>query len=167
MLTDDELTSELRAAFREQAASVTYNGRRCPRNRTAVALPAAVAAVALAAGLGVALHPAASVTRPLASASPSSAMVNKTISLAGFTIHFKERAGAPDPVRAVFSVRSLPPGAQPVPLTDSAAKAWVGTDPASGDNALYLQSPVRNGGQLFALVSPSLDKAQLIALVKG
>ena len=94
-------------------------------------------------------------------------MVNKTISLAGFTIHFKERAGAPDPVRAVFSVRSLPPGAQPVPLTGSAAKAWVGTDPASGDNALYLQSPVRNGGQLFALVSPSLDKAQLIALVKG
>ena len=60
MLTDDELTSELRAAFREQAASLTYGGRRRPRKRTAVALPAAVAAVALAAGLGVALHPAAS-----------------------------------------------------------------------------------------------------------
>lgn len=94
-------------------------------------------------------------------------MVNTTISLDGFTLHYQKRAGSPAPLRAELAVQGLPSGSRPVPLSGTTAKAWVGTDPASGDNALYVRSPARNGGRLFALLSSSWTKEQLIALLRG
>ncbi|MFL6062337.1 MAG: hypothetical protein ACJ72E_13980, partial [Marmoricola sp.] len=48
MLTDDDLTRELGAAFRSGTRDLTYTGRRTPRRIAPVAVPAT--AVALAVG---------------------------------------------------------------------------------------------------------------------
>ncbi len=174
MLTDDELARELGALFREQAAGITYAGRRRPPGRAAAALPAAAAAIALGAGLGMALHPSpAAPARPGAGPYPppaastaASMAVSATINLDGFTLHYQAPAGSPPRLRVQRAVRGLPPDARPVPLSGTTAKAWVGTDPASGDNALYLRSPARNGGRLFAVLSATWTQRQLIALLR-
>jgi hypothetical protein len=170
MLTDDELARELAALFRGQAAGITYAGRRRPPGRAAATLPAAAAAIALGAGLGVALHPSPiAPARPAAAPSPPAAAkttVDATFNLDGFILHYQRPTGSPAPLRVELAVRGLPSDARPVPLSGTTAKAWVGTDPASGDNALYLRSPARNGGRLFAVLSATWTQRQLIALLR-
>ena len=93
MLTDDELTHELGAAFRAGTSDLTYAGRRRPRRVAAATLPAAAVVVALAA---VAVGVAASGTNPAPAAGPgtpsavvptrSAALVTDTIDLAGYTL---------------------------------------------------------------------------------
>jgi hypothetical protein len=172
MLTDDELARELGALFREQAVGITYAGRRRPPSRAAAALSAAAAAIALGAGLGMALHPSPAAPPPARTAAgPSSppaarTAVSATINLDGFILHYQKPAGSPPQLRVVRAVRGLPPRARPVPLSGTTAKAWVGTDPASSDNAIYLRSPARNGGRLFAILSANWTQRQLIALLR-
>jgi hypothetical protein len=163
MLTDDEITRELGAAFRAETAGLSYTGRRRPPRRAAVPLSAgAAAAVVAASALGVWVHggPAASPSVP--------ALTSATVRLDGLTLHYQRRAGQPSPIRVDQDVRAVPAGARPVPLAAGAsAKAWVGKDPASGNNAVYVQSPVRFGGKIFALLSSSLTQGQLIAILNS
>lgn len=168
MLTDDEIGRELGAAFRADAAGLRYTGRRRPPRRAAVPLSAGVAAaVVAAAALGASMHSAAGTAGP-AAARTVPALTSATIRLDGLTLHYQHRAGQPSGLRLDQDVRAVPAGARPVPLAAGAsARAWVGKDPASGDNALYLQSPVRLGGRIFALLSPSLTQGQLIAILNN
>lgn len=69
-------------------------------------------------------------------------------------------------VRARLVDGELPHGVREVPLTGTAARAWVGKDPKSGDNALYLKAPARNHGRLFVLLSPTWTQTQLVRLVE-
>jgi hypothetical protein len=177
MLTDDELSRELGTAFHAAAGDLTYTGRRQPPRRTvAVALPIAAGTVAIAAavftttagsptpGTQAATSTPAAPADGAAVASPT--MISDDISLAGLTLRYERPAGSPDPLRVDHDVDRVPDNATPVPLAEGATgKAWVGVDPASGDNAIYLQSPARNGGETFAMLSSTWTQDQLVDLL--
>ena len=61
----------------------------------------------------------------------------------------------------------LPKGVTPVPLSGTEAKAWVGQDPRSGDDALWVKAPTRNDGRLFVLLSSVVSQDELVKLLKG
>ena len=171
MLTDDELTTELGAAFRAGTTEVTYRGRRRPRRTAVVAVPVAavtVAIAALAVGAATAGHdpvpaPAVAIgtpTSPASSAAP--ALVTDTIELAGYTVTYERRAGEQPPLYATMD-SALPDGAKEI-SAPAGAQAWVGTDPRTGDNTLWVKAPTRNNGKLFALHSSAWSQEQLVDL---
>ncbi|HEX4190370.1 MAG TPA: hypothetical protein VHZ06_05190 [Marmoricola sp.] len=173
MLTDEELTGELGAAFRAGTHDLTYQGRRRPRRTAVVAVPAAAVGLALTAVAITAAVNAGSGSTPTgtvagASAAPSSVapavrprLVTEKISLAGYTLHYTAKAGSPAPVYATTEPGPVPDGFTPVSATNG-AKAWIGKDPATGDNALFVQISDRNGGNLFALHSAVWTQQQLV-----
>lgn len=175
MLTDDDLTNELRAAFRSATADLRYTGRTRPARTLTVALPAALTAAGLAAvAIGVAATdghqpPAARtvVGRAVHPSGPTTTrLITKTIKLAGFTVTYETRAGDPAPVYAVVGLHHLPRGLREVHLTGTKARALVGKDPRNGRNAVYVKAPTRNGGNLFALESSQWTQHQLVHLLK-
>jgi hypothetical protein len=188
MLTDDDLTRELGAAFRSATEDLTYEGRTRPPRLMSTALPALGVAAVLAGGAVVGVNAAdhhQPVARPSAvtptalgpsgigpttlrsSAGKKPRFVTRTMTLAGFTLRVKTLAGAPDPVIAKVDFGGLPAGVQPVTLTGSTAQAWTGTDPTNGDNALYMKVAIEGGTRLFALESATWTDQQLIDLVES
>jgi hypothetical protein len=187
MLTDDDLTRELGAAFRSETEHMTYQGRTRPPRRMTAALPAVGVAAVLAGGavagvdasdhhrattssaLGpTAVRPttsSATNVRPAAGKKPR--LVTRTMTLAGFTLSFQSAAGGPDPVIAKVDFGGLPAGVQPVTLTGTGVQAWTGTDPTNGDNALYMKVAINGGTRLFALESATWTDQQLIDLVES
>lgn len=182
MLTDDDLTRELGDAFRAATDDLRYAGRtRPPRPITAV-LPAAVAASTLGAvaiggvyvadraapaGAPKAVAPIITSARPTAPAVAKPTRVTRTLKLAGFSVTFRSAAGAPDPVFAEPVHGGLPAGVTAVPLSGTAAQAWTGTDPSTGDNALYVKVPTASGSRLFVLLSATWSEQQLIELFRS
>jgi DNA-directed RNA polymerase specialized sigma24 family protein len=69
-----------------------------------------------------------------------------------------ERAGT------VGVIDGLPDGVRPVDVP-APSKAWVGTDPRSGEVAIYLKAPSRFDGRLFGVSSPSLSEDQMITFL--
>jgi hypothetical protein len=168
MLTDDHLTRELGAAFREATQDLGYAGQVPTPRRTPLLLVPAVAlsatAVVLVAGsLGDSqVAQPAMLPHPTAAAQPR--LVTDTVTFAGYTFSYQRRLGAPDPLRAELAPHGLPEGVRKVAV-DGPAKAWVGTDPSSGDTALYVRAPTRNGGRLFALLSSTWTEDELVHLL--
>jgi hypothetical protein len=68
-----------------------------------------------------------------------------------------------DDLYAVMNPGQVPGDATPIDAP-APAKAWVGTDPETGDQALWVDAPTRNGGNLFALLSPTWTTDQLADL---
>ncbi|GAW48755.1 MULTISPECIES: hypothetical protein [unclassified Nocardioides] len=179
MLTDDDLTRQLGSAFREEAGDLEYAGRVPTLRRTgAVALP--IAATAAVAGVLVAVAatnaddpvgPGTTIagpssgtgTSPGAAATPR--LVTDTIEIAGYTYTYQHAVGEQlaDDLYAVMNPGEVPADARPLDAP-APARAWVGTDPTSGDTALWVEAPTRNGGHLFALLSPTWTTDQLADL---
>jgi hypothetical protein len=186
MLTDDDLTRELGAAFRTATENLTYSGRTRPPSRMTAALPA-VGVAAVLAGVAVAgvnasgHHHAVAAAKPAAVGTPTVGisrshhpaagtkprLVTRTMKLAGYTLSFQSADGAPDPVIAKIDFGGLPAGVQAITLTGTDAQGWIGTDPANGDNALYLKVPTDSGSRLFALESATWTHQQLINLFEA
>lgn len=172
MLTDDDLTRQLGTAFRETTEDLTYAGRvptpRRPAYVLAVPAAATVAAAAVLVATGglasddVPSPPQAATTAPGSAQPPGAVVVTDEIEVAGFTLQYTRAAGEPDPIRLVTDTEV--PGDARSLAVDGSAQAWIGTDPASGDAALWLQSPVRNGGRLFAVESSVWTQDQLLDL---
>lgn len=176
MLTDDDLTRELRETFRTATSHVHYTGRTRPRSPMAVVAPTATVAVTLVAvGIGVGAtgghHSDSRRSGSTGAVTPSPhhqpQVVTKTMKLAGYTLRYQTTAGAQPPVYAVLDVAALPDSVREVPVTGTDAQAWVGTDPGTGNNALYLKAPTRNGGRLFGLESAVWTQDQLVDLFKN
>lgn len=180
MLTDDDLTRELRARFDHATDGLIYTGITPTARRTPspawLALPAvaasAVVAVTATTGSPTAQLRLPSPTSATAHTGPASSLptVTADFEVAGYTVRYRGAGPAPaDDLRWETGV-SRPVDAQRVDageLGDVAdgVQAWVGTDPDSGDNALYLTSPVRDGGREFAVMSESWSLQQLQGLV--
>jgi hypothetical protein len=177
MLTDDLLTEELSAAFRDATAEMTYAGPvPRPRRTPLVLVPAAVAgaaAVILVSGSlgdspnnspGDSPSPAhqGSPSTPTALAQPR--LVTDTIEFAGYTFRYQREAGEPYPIRVQLVDATLPDGVRKVSVA-APARAWVGTDPKSGDAALYVKAPTRNAGKLFVVLSSTWTQQQLVHLL--
>lgn len=180
MLTDEDLTTGLGAAFRGTTEHLTYQGRTRPRRTASVALPL-VAASVTAGAIVLAAHPWTEPPGPVTarpaighrtSPSPSvqtstgGRVVEQRISLAGFTLTYVHRVGDPDPLHAELRPAGLPSGLRAVPLSGTEAKAWVGKDPATGENALYVKAPTRNHNRLFVLLSSRWSQQQLVQLIR-
>jgi hypothetical protein len=94
--------------------------------------------------------------------------VAEPMTLAAFSARF-ERAARKEgkfPIFAAVVKGGLPSGVREIATPQTSARAWIGKDPKSGDNALYVKAPTRNGGLLFALYSPAWTKHQLVYLFR-
>jgi len=180
-LTDDDLSRQLSGAFHNASDGLSYDGsvpvaRSGPSARW-LAVPA-VAAVAVAAAT-TAAHQGGAPSRGLsgsASVTASSSsptihpprIVTAKIEVAGYTLDYDHPVGESVPANDLYadlSVDAVPSDATPTDSNWPGAKAWVGTDPDSGDNALFLQGPGIAGGGVFALISPTWTQQQLSQLV--
>lgn len=175
MLTDDDLTRELRAAFHGATADLRYTGRTRPPRSMTVIVPAATVAVTLVAvGVGIGTTDGhhrtdrRSAVGPAVKPSPSHkpVLVTKTMRLAGYALTYQTTAGAPPPVYAVLDVARLPDDVREVPVSGADAQVWVGKDPSNGNNALYVKAPTRDDGNLFGLESAVWTQDQLVDLFK-
>jgi hypothetical protein len=174
MLTDDDLTRQLGSAFRSSSADLRYAGEVPTARRTPSAGWLAVPAVATAAALVVvASTDDATAPAPEAGASPSTPassahpqMVTSKIHVAGYTFSFRHAAGTEvaDDLYADLSPAPVPDDATPVKGGPAEVEAYVGTDPSTGNTALWVQAPTRNEGHLFALESPTWTEDDLSRL---
>jgi hypothetical protein len=174
MLTDDDLTRQLRGAYRAATEDVGYAGAvPAPRRTAPAAVPVAATAVASAALAGAwVLAPDDPVAPPSATGAPSPSapthhaarMVTDTIRVAGFTFRYRHAASQPaGTLYAVHDPGRVPDDATPISAPDG-VRAWVGKDAPSGDAALWVKAPTRNGGALFALMSPTWTTDELADL---
>lgn len=187
MLTDDDLTRELAAAFRAEAGEMTYDGA-VPKVRTRplwarpglMALPAVGAVAAAVLVLGSTDSPAppatpeATTAVPTAGASTTSPSeedtVTETFRLAGMTFTYErgvDEVPLDDQFLRVYDPGQLPGWAEPVALESGAsAEVWVGEDPATGDVSMFVRSPERWGGALTGLASPTITVEQMTSLAR-
>jgi hypothetical protein len=183
MLTDDDLTRQLGAAFEDDTRDKTYGGA-VPRVRTRpawvapgwVALPAAgavAAAVLVFGSIGDTAPPAApdagATTAAPSQATTTDGTVSEEIQLAGMTFTVRHQAGDDFSMEmlAVYAVDQVPAWAEPVELESGAsAKVWVGQAPDGGRVSMFVESPVRWGGKLTGLASPDLSVEQMIEVAK-
>ncbi|PUA82709.1 hypothetical protein [Nocardioides currus] len=182
MLTDDDLTRQLRAAFTDDTADLAYD-RAAPRVRTrplwarpgVVALPAVGAVAAAVVVLGSPGDPTPPERPSASSAAPSTlstptrgAVVTEEITLAGMTFTYERGAGdesIDDQFLRVYDPGRLPAWAAPVELeSGAAAKVWVGQDPANGSVSMFVDSPARWEGRLTGLASPTLTVEQMTSI---
>jgi len=189
-LTDDDLSRQLSGAFRRASDDLSYDGpvpvaQRGPSPRW-LAVPA-VAAVATVVTVA-ASHQGAPAPQAAGSASPSASSAAPTgrppktvtakIVVAGNVFDFVHAAGEsvpPNDLYADLSIATVPADAKPVTSHVDGVKASVGTDPASGYSALYLQGPNYQhsdadassavDGGLLVLLSPTWTQEQLSQLV--
>ncbi|HTW16665.1 MAG TPA: hypothetical protein VMF51_16135 [Nocardioides sp.] len=182
MLTDDDLTRDLRAAFSDATDDLTYDAlaptvRRTPAwaSRGWLALPAVAATAAVAvvatgpqAGVGtVADPPSGTPTAPTTSAAPPATeppleLVTERFEVAGFTIAYRRPADQGPMTLHVFRREALPDDARPIDLPGEPRRsAWIGTDDSSGDGALYLRDGGRAGEKWLAVASPGVSAAEL------
>lgn len=170
MLTDDDLTTELRAAFRSATVEMEYAGEVPSLRRPLVTVVPLVATAATVAALAVVWASSPETAAPLPDATPSQTpanpnLVTDTIEVAGYTFSYRHAPGderAHD-LYAMLGDVTLPADAEPIDAP-AGAKAWVGTDPASGDHGLWVDAPTRNNGGLFAVLSPTWTTDQLADL---
>lgn len=185
MLTDDDLTRDLRTAFHDSADHLTYDGavptvRRTPAWARAswLALPAAAAVAAAVVVVGG--SPTSDVTAP-PSAAPSAAapsssapasdatspeLVTEKIKVMGMTLAYERPADAEPSTFTLTSPEAVPEGAREITFPGmEPARAWVTTE--NGRGVLYLDSPTRNNGNLMAMSSPGFDEAAMEDLLKN
>ena len=159
MLTDDDLTTELRAAFRDATGDLRYAGRvPAPRSRLALGVPLAASA-AVVATLAVVWANApedagAPVADPPATSHAPSHVVHAKIRVAGFAL---SGTGPADDLHWSASV-PLPDDATPIDAPEG-VQAWVGT--AGAEHGLWVVAPTRNEGDLFVVLSPTWSTDQL------
>jgi hypothetical protein len=166
VLTDDDLSSQLRTAM-QRVPDLTYD-RPVPRVRRSTT-PVLLAVPALAtAGIVAALALPADAPAPTSSSalSPTTELVTVSTTVAGMTLTYERAADAEEPFTVDVTTAEVPSDARELAV-DGSARAWVGTDPATGETAAWLTSPVRNGGQTFTLLAPDLTQDQLAAIVLG
>lgn len=171
MHTDEDLTTRLGGAFRGATEDLTYSGtmpraRRTPS--TAWLTVPAVAAVATIAVVGgqsgdeapISAGPDASTST---SQGASSETVTDSVELVGVTYQYT-RGAQDEPLVDDFTIRpgQAPADAKSIELEPGAsAKAWVGVDPQTGDNALWIDSPVRFDGESYVMSTPTWSLEQL------
>ncbi|MEP9362532.1 hypothetical protein ABLE68_06160 [Nocardioides sp. CN2-186] len=172
MLTDEDLTRQLSAGYRDTTDHLSYAGKvPAPRSipRLAVPVGATVAAAAVLTVVATTATDDSPAPTPPPSAAPSVSahpkLVTSTIKVAGYTFTYRHAVGdeRADDLYAVMNPGSVPDDATPI-SAPSPAKAWVGTDPESGDHALWVDAPTRNDGQLFEMLSPTWTTDQLADL---
>lgn len=176
MLTDYDLTRQLGGAFRDVTDDLEYAGR-VPTPRSAVAtvgvpLASTAAVVAALAVVWASAPGTDETTPPTADGRPSTsattdpaapAVVTRSIEVAGFTFSYRGEPRADDLYADGHT--TVPDDAQAIDAP-SGVEAWIGVDPASGDNAVYVKAPTRNGGQVFAVLSPTWTQDQLVDLFR-
>lgn len=170
MLTDDDLTTELRAAFHGATDDLRYAGRvPAPRNRVAVGVPLAASAAVVATLAVVWANAPETAEAPVATPPSESPLtggyapriVHAKIRIAGFAL--AGTGPADDLYAKVGADVALPDGARPIDAPEG-VKAWVGTDPRTGDHGVWVEAPTRNAGALFAVLSPTWTTQQLADL---
>jgi hypothetical protein len=175
MLTDEELTTRLRAALRDSVPEMTYTGP-VPQVRGRGGL---AATSVLAAATALVLTPAAlerdqsPSPQPVPSARPDAHQsaplghtVIRTLDFAGLHLSYAEVDGLPGPLYLVGGPDlSLPADAKKVDLDfPGDIDVWFVDDPASGDPQLYVLPS--DSSTLFGLYGPGWTREQLIDLLE-
>ena len=192
MLTDEDLIRELEAGFRYETEELTYAGRvPTPRRAvvpwTAVPIAAATAAVIVLPQLGEGSGPTATPqppARPRRSpaggyatfgADPSAPASQGTVKLvtasfefAGRTFQYQKPADEPQrydhlPDRWCGAARRTPRRSQnPYDIE----KAWSGTDPRTGDAAVWVQDSATTTTRRWRWTSPFFTEQELVTMLQ-
>ena len=190
MLTDEDLIQELEAAFREEAAGLTYAGRvPTPRRAvvpwSAVPVAAATAAVIVLPQLGSGSGPTATPAPPAATrtiapqvdatfgAHPGDTtkghvkLVTASFEFAGRTFSYQKPADEPQRyvVCRIGGVK-LPADATPVPHPYDIEKAWSGRDPKTGDAAVWVQDSRYFDNDFVEMSSPFFTEQELVTMLQ-
>jgi hypothetical protein len=187
MLTDDDLTTRLGAAFRETVPEMEYGGA-VPhvRHRGAVATTSVLMATAALALASVALQQGQDRT-PLAGpvlptphthpSPPTGRTTTHTLDVGGLRLTYASVDGKPGMLYFVGGPHlSVPANAEKLDLQLS-VDVWYVADPAQGDPDLYVQP---RGGcpdtvegctpgytpQLYGVLAPGWTREQLVALLE-
>jgi hypothetical protein len=186
MLTDEELTTRLSAAFHESLPELTYAGPVPHVRRHGTGL---VATSALAVAATLVLVPAAlqqndgrvpdavpSDGPTSGGASPSGHRVVRTLDIAGLHLSFATTNGDPGPLYAVLgNDLKVPEDAEKVDV-DTPGQYWFAKNPASGEPQVYVGHrlcPDTTAGcdgqeprlEIYGILAPGWTRAQLMQLL--
>jgi hypothetical protein len=114
------------------------------------------------------VHPPAAQAPSSAATRADARTVTERLALAGFEFAYEVRGADDDryPILISRVAGGVPADAREVPLSGTGARAWVGKDPGTGDNALWFRATTRNGGELFEIHSPRWTEADFVSLVR-
>jgi len=175
MLTDEELTARLEAAFHETGLELTYDGR-VPRVRRAGGL---AATSALAAAVALALAPAAlqrdegTGSQVVPSTRPGTQpptrpghRVIRTFDLGGLRFAYAQVAGLRGPLYLIVgSDLGLPPDAQKADIhAAGGADVWFAHEPAEGDPQVYVKPA--GSSTLYGVYGQGWTSQELIFLLE-
>jgi hypothetical protein len=186
MLTDEELTTRLSAAFQDTVPELTYAGpvpqvRRGGSGLVATSALAAVAAVILApsalerdtARSPDALRNPGATTGP----SPSRHRVVRTLDLGGIHLSFATTGADPGPLYAVLGAdMRVPDDAEKVEI-GTPGEYWFAKNPASGEPQVYIGHrlcPDTTAGcdgrppklEIYGILAPGWTRDQLMQLLE-
>jgi hypothetical protein len=170
MLTDEELTTRVRAALRASVPDLSYDGRVPQVHRGPGALAATAAA---AAGTALALAPVALQAGddrapdagPSTGTHSSSAGHGErhTLLVAGLHLTYAATAGDLSVLYTGGDGLTLPPDAQKADL-GIAAEVWFVDDPADGEPSMYVRGP--GSSMIYGVLAPGWTRQQLTDLVE-
>lgn len=186
MLTDEELTTRLSAAFHEALPELTYAGPvpHVRRSGTGLAATSAVTAVATLVLLPAAIQRDDSRTpnavpdgSPRAPSSQPEQRVVRTLDIAGLHLTFASTEGDPGPLYLVGGPDlTVPPDAEQVDV-DVPGRVWFVDHPASGDPQVYVAQrtcPDTTAGcngappqrHVYGILAPGWTREQLRQLLE-
>jgi hypothetical protein len=183
MLTDEELTARLSAAFHESLPELTYAAPvpHVRRHGTGLAATSALAVAATLVLVPAALQqndvraPDATPSAPVTS--PWGHRVVRTLDIAGLHLSFATTNGDPGPLYAVLGDDlKVPDDAEKVDV-DTPGEYWLAKNPASGEPQVYVGHrlcPDTTAGcdgqaprlEIYGILAPGWTRAQLMQLLE-
>lgn len=177
-MNDSRLTDDLSVAFRDATKNMTYGGKMpSPRPGMRVTVPALLSIPALVAGVGVAALVAPLGTSQVAGppsgatslASPSQAKASeittivRTFNLAGYELTVSQQS---DRARLYGQfVSAVPSDATEVSASVFSGTAFIGVDPATGYNAVFVTDPDDN--KVWELTSSDITADELKTIINA
>ncbi|WP_151081444.1 hypothetical protein [Nocardioides cynanchi] len=173
MLTDEELTTRLAAAFRETVPELTYTGRvpRVRRTGTLATTSVLAASTALALAPHALQHNAELTPRATPSARPgdhatrpTGHTVTRTLEVAGLRLTYASVDGRPGPLYFVLGpTTGVPADAEQLHL-GLAVDVWFVPDAGPGDPQVLLQP--HDSATLYGLLAPGWTRQQLVDMLE-
>lgn len=171
MLTDEELTARLGAAFDETAPELTYGGRVPHVRRTGgLAATSVLAAATVLALAPAALEreqgtppPAVPTTSPSPQAGPR---VTRIVDLGGLRFAYAQVGGLPHLLYFVGgSDLQVPPDAEKADIgAAGGAEVWFAHDPKEGDPQVYVQP--KGSSMVYGMYGPGWTRGELTSLLQ-
>lgn len=176
-MNDNHLIDDLGATFRKATRDIVYTGPvPSPRSSLRTVLPVALSVPLVATGVSLAVLSSGPVTQPTdippsaapgspsdSAAQPEADPVRKTFKLAGQRLTITQNPGRA-PMYGTYA-SSVPIDATEVRATVFEGQAYLGTDPATGQNAVFVTAP--GSSTVWVLTSADVTREELEQIINA